>query len=305
MPSIQSALIAGLLRLVRRRRRYESPQALHRFIATARLPFQGPPPGRMRRVFALEQRQRSGQAVYTISPRSGAALPHVVYLHGGAYINGMASQHWGFVGRLIDRTPCTVTLPLYGLAPEHTCRQALALLIGLYRELTDAHGAHNIVLMGDSAGGGLALALAQALGTEGLPQPRQIILLSPWLDVTMTHPAIAAMAADDPMLAPAGLREAGRLWAGDLPVTDRRVCPVNGSLTGLAPLTVFMGSRDICAPDARRLRDRAEEQGAPIRYLEYPAMIHAWMVMPMPEAKTALGQIVGLLQEGRTDAQTQ
>jgi epsilon-lactone hydrolase len=104
--------------------------------------------------------------------------------------------------------------------------------------------------MGDSAGGGMALAVAEMLRDQGREQPARLVLISPWLDVTMTDPRQATIEPTDPTQSRPGLVEHGRLYAGDLNTTDYRVSPLHGDLHGLAPITVFAADRDILYTDA-------------------------------------------------------
>ena len=100
----------------------------------------------------------------------------------------MSWAHWNFIGRLVDATGVSVTAPIYPLAPEHKCEKLIPQMQELFGQLAEKYGAANMTVMGDSAGGGLSLALAHALRDSGRPQPARLILLSPWLDVTATHP---------------------------------------------------------------------------------------------------------------------
>jgi acetyl esterase/lipase len=102
--------------------------------------------------------------------------------------------------------------------------------------------------MGDSAGGGFALALAQALLEKELPQPGNIILISPWLDITMTNPEIPAFEEKDPMLAVYGLAEIGKVYAGNTDPGHYMLSPINGPVVGLAPITLFMAPITCSAP---------------------------------------------------------
>jgi acetyl esterase/lipase len=149
--------------------------------------------------------------------------------------------------------------------------------------------------MGDSAGGGLALALAQALKAEGLPQPGHIALLSPWLDLTMSDPATLAHEARDPVLKTEAALAAARMYAGDLPLDDPRVSPILGEIEGLAGITVLTGTRDLLNPDARRFVARVQAGGQAAELIEYEGQVHAWMLLPLPEAHQARQQVADIL----------
>jgi epsilon-lactone hydrolase len=287
MPSLHSQLIALALRALRVKTRGLG----------ALQPRTPPVPTRsMRERFQVTERQVQGRMVYTVAPRDSAATSgHVLYLHGGAYINSFSKQHWSFIGQLVERLGCTVTAPDYGLAPRHTVDDAFTLLLALYRELVDASGASRLTVMGDSAGGGLGLALAQELRLHGLPQPGHLVLLSPWLDVALENPGIAAVDALDPFLGVPRLREAGRTWAGQRDVRDPRVSPLYGPLEGLAPITLYMGTHDIFVADARTFREQVRTVGGALDYVEVEGMLHVWMLLGLPESKSVLQHLVAKL----------
>jgi acetyl esterase/lipase len=152
--------------------------------------------------------------------------------------------------------------------------------------------------MGDSSGGGISLALSQRLREDGQPQPGHVILLSPWLDATLSNPDIPAIDKIDPFLGVEGLKYGGEVYARDVDPRSYLVSPVYGNLKGLAPITLFIGTRDILWPDCRRLRDRAREEGVALDYREYDGMVHDWMLGPLPEAKRAIREIVEKIGRG-------
>jgi len=295
MPSLQARIIEFLLPLSGFRRVLASEDSLRREIP--RLRRRGPalPSRRMRRRFLIRERELHGTRLFTVAPHTGAAPQHIVYLHGGGYFNGIVTAHWGIIGRLIRRTHCAVTAPLYPLAPEHTVTDLFGRLLPLWRQLAAELGADNVTLMGDSSGGGISLALAQQLRDRGEPLPARLVLLSPWLDVTLSDPSQPALARRDRLLDIPGARAAGAMHAGDLPPTDPRVSPLFGSLKGLPPIAVFSGTHDLLYPDARRLRDRAAEQGAALEHYDYEGLFHVWLGVPIPEAARAMDQIADFI----------
>lgn len=147
--------------------------------------------------------------------------------------------------------------------------------------------------MGDSAGGGFAPALAQLIFEKGLPQPKHIILLSPWLDITLDNPEInASLEQTDPMLGIYGAVELGKLYAGDSDRKNYLLSPMYGKIKGLADITLFMGTQEILLPDGRKFKAIAKEEGVEIQYYEYPGMNHVFPVYPIPESKQARKIIV-------------
>ena len=292
MSSFQSKALVLLLRVMRikerlghTRERAESGQ-----ITRAR------PSRQMDRRYHITTRVMHERTVYILAPRERTSSKHIYYLHGGSYINGFASQHWRFLGRLVDALGCTITAPDYPLAPTSRADDVFAMVLPLYQDVVESRGAANVTLMGDSAGGGMALALAQQLCEAGLPQPANIVLLSPWLDVTMSNPDIQAVDLVDPVLNIQGLRDAGKLYAQERDRTSPLISPVYGSLAHLGPITLFIGTHDILWPDARKLKAQAEAEGIEIAYYEYQDMAHLWMLLgSLPEAKQVMRQLVATL----------
>lgn len=272
----------------------------------------GIPPAGLQRTHHVTSRQVQGFEVYSVTPRAGGPLgpvgsgSAVLYLHGGAYVAQITGQHWDFIGRLADRLGCRIDVPLYGLAPAHTYREAFPLVRAVYDDLVEA-GATRIVLAGDSAGAGIALALAHLLADRPaprpgnlpadrpLPGPGHLLLLSPWLDLTLANPAIDRVEDLDPWLSRAGLVEAGRAWAGGDDPTIGLLSPINTRPSGLAPLSIVIGTHDLMVEDCRRFRDRAQAAGVTVNYLEYPGMFHTWMLTRVPEGLHAFEAIVSVL----------
>lgn len=288
MPSIQSKAINVLLRLMRTKR---TVNRMRERVANGERTY-SEPTRRMHRAFRISKREIDGHLVWTIAPKENANSKHVIYLHGGAYVNSFAPQHWTLMSKLVQALNCTVVAPNYPHAPEHYVHDVFALMLPLYHELAAVAGSANVTIMGDSSGGGISLALAQRLREDGLPQPGRVILLSPWLDATLSNPEIPEFDKIDPFLGVEGLKYSGAVYARDVDPKSYLVSPVYGSLNDLAPISLFIGTRDILYPDCRKLRDKATAEGVRLNYREYDAMVHNWMLGPMPEAKRAIKEIV-------------
>ncbi|HEX2298639.1 MAG TPA: alpha/beta hydrolase [Pseudonocardiaceae bacterium] len=258
------------------------------------------PPRTLLRKCAVVERTVSGMPVYEVAPRDGRYEAEVLYLHGGAYVHAIERSHWLFVGRLVDRLGCRVTVAQYPLAPDHRYDDTLAMVQATYCQALEEVEPARRVVMGDSAGGGLSLVLAQQLRARQLPQPGNLVLLSPWLDISMTDAMIPALDARDPYLSTPGLLAAGRMYAGTLDPRDPRVSPIYGRLDGLGRISVFIGTRDVLLADSRCLRQRTAQCGIDIDYVEYEDMPHAWMLQWIPEGWRALAQITGILQQSQT-----
>jgi acetyl esterase/lipase len=145
--------------------------------------------------------------------------------------------------------------------------------------------------MGDSAGGGLAASISMQAANVGLSRPAALVLLSPWLDVTMTDPSQEGIEKVDPLLSRWGPKAAGRWYAGSMSTADPRVSPLYGEIARLPPTLMFCGSHDILVADARRLVARAADEAAEIEYHEKAGLMHAYPLFFFPESRQARDRI--------------
>jgi len=292
MPSIQAKLINVVLHVLRMKR---TVNRMRERVENGDRTYTEPSK-RLRRKHRITKQEVSGHLVWTIAPKENAGRKHVIYLHGGAYVNSFASQHWALMSKLVATLNCTVVAPNYPHAPEHCVTDVFDLMVPVYNEVASRVGSANVTLMGDSSGGGISLALAQRLREDGYEQPGQVVLLSPWLDATLSNPEIEQYDKVDPFLGVGGLKYGGEVYAHDVDPKSYLVSPVYGSLKNLAPITLFIGTRDILYPDCRKLRDNAAAEGVAINYREYQDMVHNWMLGPMPEAKQAIAEIIDVIR---------
>ncbi len=257
-----------------------------------------PIPKQLLAEFTIDITQVCGRNVYTISPKGKKSGKYVLFLHGGGYINNIFHQHWKFIAQIILKTNCTFIVPDYPLAPAANFKEAFAMLDAIYSALVSKANATNIILMGDSAGGGLALALAEKQKKESKPQAGQIILLAPWLDVRMTNPDIQEIEQHDVSLRVDNLVEAGKAWAASSSTDNYLISPINGSLEGLPRISLFIGTHDILLADCRKLKSILKQKDIPMNYFEYPKMFHDWMMLvSLKESKCAIAQIGALILE--------
>jgi acetyl esterase/lipase len=152
------------------------------------------------------------------------------------------------------------------------------------------------VLAGDSAGGGLALAAAQALRDSGGPLPAGLVLTAPWVDLEMANPELDASDPTDPILSRSLLGWSARLYANGLALDDVRLSPINGSMSGLPPVHLNVGTRDLLRPDVRRLRNALQEAGVPVTWIEQEGGIHTYpQQVDTPEAQWTIQSQVAWL----------
>ncbi|UFS59230.1 alpha/beta hydrolase [Subtercola endophyticus] len=291
--SLTMAATRGLLRLTPKRT--ATAESLLEALPRRKAP--APVTAAVHRVAHVEESVVEGRPVIRLTPKAGASGAELLYTHGGAYVNPILATHWRILATLVASSGVTVTVPLYGLAPEHHVDEVYPLLDALYDDAQARSSRSRVFLAGDSAGGGLALGQALRLRDEGRPAPAALILISPWVDVTMTNPAIPATAPLDHMLGAGGLAEAGRLWAGEMDVRSPLVSPLFGALDGLPPVYTYQGDHDILLADAKKLTRGIRSAGGHAELRLYRGAIHVFVGAPWtPEARRALRHIAGVLR---------
>lgn len=242
------------------------------------------PPRRLVRDLGVTSSEFAGMRVWTLrsAATTWAMRHHIVCLHGGGYVHEATTTHWRHYANTARDTGATVIVPTYPLAPEATAAAVVPKIADLISSFVWQHGADSVGIQGDSAGGGLALAASQELVRRGAPTPARMVLISPWLDVTMTEPAIETI--DDPALNLSLLKTSGIQWAGNLDPRHPLVSPLFGSLDGLPSTVVYSGSLDLLCVDAIRLQANAIAEGADITFVLRKGLIHDWAISPLTEA---------------------
>lgn len=223
----------------------------------------------------------------------------ILYLHGGAYMEQPIVFQWKFIDKLVHETDTMVIAPVYNKTPKNTYQQAYDMLNQVYRKILESVPSDNVIFLGDSSGGGLALAFAKSLLNTDLPQPQQLILFSPWLDISMENNDMDAYDKLDPSLGRIGLRRIAECWASDTDLHDPKLSPLFGSNKGLANTAIFVGDREILLPDARKYRDIAKKDGVVLTYVEQTGVNHCYPFYPTPEANQARIYVNNLINLGR------
>ena len=259
-----------------------------------RPPSYGPPKKLEKRV-NLSVSHTTGWPIYEVAPKNKAAGRHAIYLHGGGWVKEIRGTHWNRIAEFVERSGVTFHVPIYPLAPTGTAGPVTDHVADYLESLAKAHSADELILMGDSAGGQIAASTAIELNRRGLAPLRNMILISPAMDLTLSNPEIGVTEKDDPWLAVPGIAEAVEMWRGDLPAEDDRVSPIYGALEGLGPITIFSGTRDITNPDTRRFVEKARAAGVPVTYHEAEGLIHVYPLLPTPEGQDARDLIVQAL----------
>jgi cation diffusion facilitator CzcD-associated flavoprotein CzcO/acetyl esterase/lipase len=210
-----------------------------------------------------------------IAPEDADEGRAILYLHGGAYVGGSLRTHRGIAAQIGLAGGVPVHLADYRLAPEHPHPAALEDALAAYRGLLDSGlDAESIVVAGDSAGAGLALALATRLRDGDLPQPAGLVLLDGWFDLTNSGASIEANRRRDVGLARPHLVESAELYRAAADLTDPELSPINADLSGLPPIYLQAGTHDILLSDSDRLAERARKASVDVGYSRYDGMWH-------------------------------
>ena len=215
----------------------------------------------------------------------------VIYLHGGIYVNEIRLPHIIFCDKLAKKVNACVFAPIYPLAPNHSYEETYEIVEKLYDYLLRLK--KPVIIIGDSAGGGLSAAFSEHLAVKNKPQPENLILISPWVDVSMSGDYDVEF---DPMLGVDGLRKMGETWAGDLDPKDYKVSPLFGQVSKLPKTTLFVGTHEIFYPDVVKFHDKLKNNGVETELIVGEEMTHVYPVYPLvPESKEAFRKIVEII----------
>lgn len=223
------------------------------------------------------------------------AKPIVLYIHGGAYVNNFSTAHWKAMAQWAEMTGCGMVIPNYPLLFRYTVKDAFPLMMQLYRQLQKRFSARSIVVMGDSAGGGFSLALAQQImKTDSLDLPNRLILISPWVDVTGGDDALQEY---DTFLNNEVLRHVGADWAGELDPRSPIVSPLYGDMRGLPPIDLFAGTWEVFYTDIAKTYKKMKAAGVDVSLHVKQKMGHVYPLWPCPEGKEARKEIANIISK--------
>lgn len=217
----------------------------------------------------------------------------ILYLHGGACIYQPVFFHWRFVHDLALRTHCRVIMPIYPKYPEYHCIDDMVVMLDFYEHYLLPLNAKEVILMGDSFGGNMAMSITQEVEKHGLQPVSTLVLISPCVDNAYTQrEAMKALQPLDQMIKLERIESIMSGWQGKLPPTHPWVSPLYGNLTAFPENTLLIyGSDEILKADAILLTEQMKKIGRPIRSLEYPGMFHTFPLFPVKEGFHAIREI--------------
>lgn len=229
----------------------------------------------------------------------GAYLGTILYLHGGAYTLGSINTHRELVARLSRSTGMRALVINYRLAPEHPYPAALEDATMAYRWLlTQGIEPAQIIIAGDSAGGGLTLATLLALRATGELLPAGAICISPWTDLACTGECVHEKAPLDKILSPDALAHSAKSYAGGQDLRSPLISPLYANLSGLPPMLIQVGTDEILLDDAKRISEKAQIAGVDVTLEIWEGMFHVFQIIPfMPESKKALENIADFVSK--------
>jgi monoterpene epsilon-lactone hydrolase len=250
------------------------------------------------RQIAVRKQPLGGVAGEWLGTPVAGDSPVILYLHGGGYCVGSTNSHRPITASLVKFTGCAVYSADYRLAPEHPHPAALDDALAVYRALLAA-GHRRLILAGDSAGAGLALATALALRDAALAPPQALLLLSPWADLSCSGATMQTQAAQDPMLSAGVLTRWAREYLGALPPEHPACSPLFGELRGLPPVLIQVGRDEVLLDDSLRLQQRLQQAGVPVQLQVVEGMWHDFHlhVGTLAEADQAFADIDRYLRD--------
>ena len=227
----------------------------------------------------VEKIEYDGRNIFILSPKGEKKSDMVIlYLHGGSYMGAMTNEHWNLYKDLINDLGCTIVAPDYPLTPKYNYKDVENMMYPFYEKFVDKINIENFVFMGDSAGGGLALAITEKAGENKLKLPKRLILISPWLDVRLENPEIDEVQKRDPVLFKPTLKLAGEIYAGSDGINNTFVNPIDGYIGNLPEITIYTGTNDILNPDVYKFKERLNNNGMNIDIRQTQGAVHIWIL---------------------------
>jgi len=242
----------------------------------------------------VEQTRIHGMNAEWLTPKGRPEDKLLLYLHGGAYVMGNCATHRQMVSYLAKFSGIKALLPEYRLAPENPFPSAIDDAVGLYRSLlADGYAAKDIVIAGDSAGGGLTMATLLSLRDAGDPLPAAACLLSPWLDLAATGDSMTTRAKKDPWFQPEDMPIVAAYYCREDELRNPLVSPVYADLSGLPPLYIQVGEDEILLSDSTRAAEKIKVAGGDVEIEIWPGMWHVFQafLLQVPESKRAVKKL--------------
>lgn len=248
-------------------------------------------PHLLSRRLAITWHTIADRRIATITPNGHRPSGHVIFLHGGGYALGFLPMFTRFATRLVKEHHLRVSLLDYPLAPTAGVHEVQQFVNEAYHHLRQHYPEDSFALLGDSAGGALALVLLQSLRDSGGPMPYKTVLISPWVDADMSRD-LSPWDRLDAVLSQPSLGVAIDNYRRDCGLDDPRISPILGGLHHLGDVAVVAGGGELFYPDLCRLRrDMRQSKGTAVLWFEGAGLWHDWLYFAIPEAKVTREEI--------------
>jgi len=248
---------------------------------------------------SIDRNNIAGVPCETYTPENAPKDKFFLYVHGGAYNAGSFICYGPFVAHFAEKCNVKAILVGYRLAPEAPFPAGLEDVVSVYKSLIESGvPAQNILIGGDSAGGGLSIAAMLSFKEQGLPLPNACVALSPWVDLTNTSETHQTRVKLDCMLIKRELDEAAVMYANGVDLRHPLISPLFADLSGLPPLFIQVGTDEILLDDSLKLAEKAKKAGLNVNIKVWKGMFHIWHMMEkfMPEAKQAMNELCAFIR---------
>lgn len=286
--SLRSRFWRALLRAVFKKRRLSIPELRANGVKNSKML------GGVSKGMKIEKVDIDGIQAEWLIPVNASHEKVILYLHGGGYVTGSIEDHRMMCGLLANSTQAKVLIPEYRLAPEHPFPAALDDSLKVYQWLFDqGYSSTNIIVAGDSAGGGLSVATVLVLKERSGSLPAAVVCLSPWVDLALKGQSHTTKAKAEAMLQTDVLREWALCYADESNLINPLVSPVYGDFHGFPPLLIQVGSEEILLDDSIMLAEKARTDGVDVTLKVWDGMWHVWQALGdlIPENKKTFEEI--------------
>lgn len=234
----------------------------------------------IRKIANVKEEEIDERKIYIIDSKNEInPKATIIYLHGGAYVGGITNRHWNFIYKLVNDTKMKIIFPDYPLAPKNTYKDVFDMLEKVYDKCKDID---NLIFMGDSAGGALSLAFAEKLALEDKKQPTKLILISPWLDISLKNEKISEKEKEDTVLKKSVLKLAAEMYSDKTDLENYLLSPINGDIDKIKNVTIFTGTSDMLNPDVHILKEKFDNQkNGRLKVIEKEKATHNWIIEDM------------------------
>ncbi len=251
--------------------------------------------------YEVEYVELSNSKADYIKPKENPSRWMIIQLHGGGYIGGLKNSYRNLAGLYSEAGNGAAVLTLdYRIAPENVFPAALEDAMDAYDwVLNKGYSEEEIILAGDSAGGGLALGLCHYLKDKGRKLPKAVVAMSPWADLTGSGASYTDNVDIDPVFGSRPEAVIGSSYIGEDNAENPYISPMFGDFTGFPKLLIQVGTDEMLLSDSQTVRDKAGEAGVSVEYTEYQGMFHVFQLSGklMPESKQAWEQIKEFIDE--------